>query len=45
MRFVSQAPPRELQVVARQGLAEPIPDLRVEALDIPPVVVGETDSQ
>jgi len=45
VRFVHQTPPQELQVVARQRLAEPIPNLRVEALEIPPVVVGKADSQ
>jgi hypothetical protein len=45
MRFVSQTPPDELRVLARQSRAEPIPELRVDALEIPPVVVGETESQ
>jgi len=45
MRLVSQAPPDELRVLARQSRAEPIPELRVEALDIPSLDVGETDSQ
>lgn len=45
MRFVSQAPPDELLVLARQNRAEPIPELHVEALDIPPLVAAETDSQ
>jgi hypothetical protein len=45
VRFVNQAPPRELQVLARENRAEPIKELRVDALDIPPVVVGEAESQ
>jgi len=45
MRFVSQTPAEELLVLARQSRAEPIPELRVEALEIPPVVVGKADSQ
>lgn len=45
MRFVSQTPPDELRVLARQSRAEPIPELRVDALEIPPVVVGETGPQ
>ena len=45
VRFVSQTPREELQVLARQNRAEPIQDLRVDALDIPPVVVGETWSR
>ena len=45
LRFVNQTPPEELKVWARQNRAEPITDLRVDALDIPPVVVGETDSE
>ncbi len=45
MRFVRQAPAEDLLALARQSRAEPIPDLRVDALDIPPLVVGETDPQ
>jgi len=45
LRFVKQTPPRELQGLARQNRAETIQELRVDALDIPPVVVGEADSQ
>lgn len=45
LRFVSQTPQRDLLALARQSRAEPIPDLRVDALDIPLLVVGETDSQ
>jgi len=45
MRFVRQTPAEELLALARQSRTGPIPDLRVDALDIPPLVVGETDSQ
>jgi hypothetical protein len=45
MRFVSQAPPEELRLVARENRSEPIGDLRLERLEIPPVVIGENDSQ
>jgi hypothetical protein len=45
VRFVNQSSPKELQALARQNRAEPIKDLHVDALEIPPVVVGETDSE
>ncbi len=45
MRLVRQTPAEELKMLARQNRAEPIPELRVDALDIPPLVVGEPDSQ
>ncbi len=45
LRFVNQSSQKDLQVLARQSRAEPIKELRVDALDIPPVVVGEADSQ
>ncbi len=45
VRLVSRTPPQELQVLARKRQEEPIPELRVDALDIPPLVVGESDSQ
>ena len=45
LRFVNQAPPEELKLLARRERAEPIPGLRVDALEIPPVIVGKTDSQ
>lgn len=45
LRFVRQTPAEDLLALARQSRAEPIPELRVEALNIPPLVVGEPDSQ
>lgn len=45
VHFVKQTPPQELQALARQNRAEPIKVLRVDALEIPPVVIGESDSQ
>jgi len=45
VRLVNQTPQRDLLVLARQSRAESIPDLRVDALDIPPLVAGEADSQ
>lgn len=45
MRLVSQTPAKDLLALARKKQDVPIPDLRVDPLDIPPLVVGEPDSQ
>jgi hypothetical protein len=45
IRLVNRTPPQELQVLAGKKQEGPIPSLRVEPLEIPPVVLDGTDSQ